>query len=90
MDGDFCFFSSSPRRKNTGIPVNTMIKPSTGITPEQGAELFYLAASGGTDIIKDDEVLGDTDFSPMLKRVKLFMKNAQRAYEETGQKSSTP
>jgi 2,3-diketo-5-methylthiopentyl-1-phosphate enolase len=75
-------------RKLLGIPerplLNTMIKPSTGITPEQGAELFYQAALGGTDIIKDDEVLGDTDFSPVLKRVELYMKRVEQVYRETG------
>ncbi len=75
-------------RKLLGIPerplLNTMIKPSTGITPEQGAELFYQAALGGTDIIKDDEVLGDTDFSPVLRRVELYMKKAEKVFRETG------
>jgi len=83
-------FGISGIRELLGVPerplLNNMIKPSTGITPEQGAQLFYSAALGGTDIIKDDEVLGDTDFSPMLKRVKLYMKNAERVYQETGQK----
>ncbi|MBN1868461.1 ribulose 1,5-bisphosphate carboxylase [Candidatus Sumerlaeota bacterium] len=66
--------------------LNTMIKPSTGITPEQGAELLYAAAVGGTDIVKDDEVLPDTDFSPALRRVELYMKNLRRAEAETGEK----
>ncbi len=66
--------------------LNNMIKPSTGITPEQGAALFYQAAMGGTDIIKDDEVLGDTDFSPVLRRVELYMKEAEKVRAETGRK----
>ena len=66
--------------------LNTMIKPSTGITPEKGAELFYQAGLGGTDIIKDDEVLADTFFSPFLKRVALYLTMAKRTHEETGQK----
>lgn len=77
-------------RKLLGIPerplLNTMIKPSTGITPEKGAELFYQAGLGGTDIIKDDEVLADTGFSPFLRRVELYLRMAKRAHEETGQK----
>jgi len=77
-------------RKLLGVPerplLNTMIKPSTGITPEKGAELFYQAGLGGTDIIKDDEVLADTGFSPFLKRVELYLRMAKRAHEETGQK----
>jgi 2,3-diketo-5-methylthiopentyl-1-phosphate enolase len=83
-------FGVSGIRKLLEIPqrplLNNMIKPSTGITPEQGAALFYEAALGGTDIIKDDEVLGDTDFSPMLKRVELYMKKAEKVCQETGQK----
>jgi 2,3-diketo-5-methylthiopentyl-1-phosphate enolase len=66
--------------------LNTMIKPSTGISPEQGAELFYQAALGGTDIIKDDEVLGDTEFSPALVRLERYLKKAREIYQETGQK----
>jgi len=66
--------------------LNNMIKPSTGTTPEQGAELFHQAALEGTDIIKDDEVLGDTDFSPTLKRVELYMKKAEKVHKEIGHK----
>ncbi|MCD6120426.1 MAG: hypothetical protein J7K04_01155 [Spirochaetales bacterium] len=66
--------------------LNTMIKPSTGISPEQGASLLYKAAFGGADIIKDDEVLSDTDFSPALKRVELYMKQLRQAEKETGEK----
>src|SRR4030043_2451319 len=77
-------------RKLLGVPERplliTMIQPSTGITPEQGAELFYQAGLGGTDIIKDAEVLADTGFSPFLKRVELYLRMAKRTYEETGQK----
>jgi 2,3-diketo-5-methylthiopentyl-1-phosphate enolase len=83
-------FGISGIRNLLGVPerplLNTMIKPSTGITPEQGAELFYQAGLGGTDIIKDDEVLSDTVFSPFLKRVELYLRMAKRAHEETGQK----
>ena len=66
--------------------LNTMIKPSTGISPEQGASLLYKAASGGADIIKDDEVLSNTDFSPALKRVELYMQQLKKAEKETGEK----
>jgi 2,3-diketo-5-methylthiopentyl-1-phosphate enolase len=66
--------------------LNTMIKPSTGLTPEQGAELLYAAAIGGTDIIKDDEVLADPEFSPTLKRLDFYMKKLRIAEKETGEK----
>jgi len=66
--------------------LNNMIKPSTGISPEQGAQLLYQAASGGTDIIKDDEVMGNTELSSVLKRVELYMKALRKAESETGDK----
>jgi 2,3-diketo-5-methylthiopentyl-1-phosphate enolase len=66
--------------------LNNMVKPSTGITPEQGAELLYQAASGGTDIIKDDEVLGNTELSPVLQRVEHYMPKLRKAEKETGEK----
>ncbi len=77
-------------RKLLGVParplLNNMVKPSTGITPEQGAELLYQAASGGTDIIKDDEVLGNTELSPVLQRVERYMPKLRKAEKETGEK----
>ena len=66
--------------------LNNMIKPCTGITPEQGAELLYQVAAGGVDIIKDDEVLGDTELSPVLRRVEAYMKKLRKAERETGEK----
>ncbi len=77
-------------RKLLGVParplLNNMVKPSTGITPEQGAALLYQAALGGTDIIKDDEVMGNTVFSPALKRVEFYMNKLRQAENETGEK----
>ena len=77
-------------RKMVDIPerplLNNMVKPSTGITPEHGAQLLYQAASGGTDIIKDDEVMGNTELSSVLKRVELYMKALRKAESETGDK----
>ncbi len=66
--------------------LNAMIKPNIGWTPDEGAELFYQAAKGGVDIIKDDELMpADADFCPLEARVKKFMKMEQIVYEETGE-----
>jgi 2,3-diketo-5-methylthiopentyl-1-phosphate enolase len=77
-------------RKLLGIEnrplLNTMIKPSTGISPETGSELLYAAAAGGADIVKDDEVLADPEFSPALRRLEVYMKKLQAAERETGEK----
>lgn len=64
-----------------------MIKPCTGITPEVGGRIFYETALGGVDLIKDDELLGNPEFSSVASRVREYKKAALRAYEETGHKT---
>lgn len=64
-----------------------MIKPCTGIPPKVGAKLFYEAAVGGVDIVKDDELLADAPFSHIEERVKEFMVAEKRAYEEKGERT---
>jgi len=66
--------------------LNAMIKPNIGWTPDEGAEIFYQAASGGVDIIKDDELLpANEPFCPLEERVRKNMAMEKRAYEETGE-----
>jgi len=77
-------------RRLLGVPerplLNTMIKPSIGISPDQGAELLYQAAVGGADIIKDDEILADADISPTLRRLERYLRKLELAERETGEK----
>jgi 2,3-diketo-5-methylthiopentyl-1-phosphate enolase len=61
-----------------------MIKPCIGIEPLVGAELFFKAALGGVDVVKDDEVLANTSFSPIVARVKAYMEKEKQAFEQTG------
>ncbi len=61
-----------------------MIKPCTGLTPAQGAEIFRATALGGVDMIKDDELLGSPDFSPVDERVRAYTRAAKEAAQETG------
>ena len=63
-----------------------MIKPCTGITPEEGAKIFYEVALGGVDLIKDDELLGNPSYSKPEARVRAYKQAAQAAYEKTGHK----
>ncbi len=66
--------------------LNCMIKPCISWTPDEGAELFYEAAVGGVDIVKDDELLSaDMPFCPMKERITKFMEKERQAYEETGE-----
>lgn len=97
MPGDFAAEFGGPRfgidgvRELTNVKdrplVLNMIKPCTGITPEQGAEIFYQTALGGVDLIKDDELLGDTSFSPLVRRVQAYEAAASRAESETGHRT---
>jgi 2,3-diketo-5-methylthiopentyl-1-phosphate enolase len=64
-----------------------MIKPCTGFGPEVGARFFAESARGGVDIIKDDELLGNTAFSPMLERVRAYTAAAEQVYQETGHRA---
>lgn len=77
-------------RKILGIKdrplLNAMIKPNIGWTPEEGADIFYEAAKGGVDVIKDDELLPvDEPYCSLEKRVKLIMEKERQVYEETGE-----
>lgn len=75
-------------RRLTGVEgrplVMNMLKPCTGYPPEVGAELFYAVGRGGVDLIKDDELLGNTGFNGVVQRVKAYLAAARRIKEETG------
>ena len=61
-----------------------MIKPCTGLTPEEGAGIFYQSALGGVDLIKDDELFGNPVYSRPEERVKAYKEAAAKAAEVTG------
>ncbi len=69
----------------TGRPlVLNMIKPCLGFAPERGAELFYQSGLGGVDLIKDDEVFGNTSVSSVSGRLAAYNAAARRLKDETG------
>jgi len=65
--------------------LNNMIKPCVYDGVEMGRELFYQAAIGGCDIIKDDELLANQAFNPIKERIPAYMEMVDRAKEETGE-----
>lgn len=70
-----------------GRPVlNNMIKPCTGHSCEIAGELAYEAFVGGCDVVKDDELIADTEFNTLEDRLALVMEAADRATSETGEK----
>jgi 2,3-diketo-5-methylthiopentyl-1-phosphate enolase len=85
-------FGIAGLRQHFGIPqrpiVLNMIKPCTGFGPEVGAAFFAESARGGVDIIKDDELLGNTSFSAMLDRVRAYTRAAEEVYQETGHRAA--
>lgn len=75
-------------RRITGVCdrplVLNMIKPCLGYEPERGAELFYQSGLGGVDMIKDDEVFGNTSISSVNGRIKAYHAAAKKLIDQTG------
>lgn len=67
--------------------VVAIFKPSQGYTAQTGAEIFYEAAAGGVDIVKDDELLANPDYCRRSERVRRYMEMERRAFEETGERT---
>jgi 2,3-diketo-5-methylthiopentyl-1-phosphate enolase len=65
----------------------TMLKPALGLTPKESAEVFYQAAIGGSDAVKDDELLVSHPWSHFLDRVREHERAAQAAFDETGHRT---
>jgi 2,3-diketo-5-methylthiopentyl-1-phosphate enolase len=64
-----------------------MIKPCTGYPPEVGADFLETVARGGCDLIKDDELLADPDFSRVAVRATVYRQRLDRIAEETGHRA---
>ncbi|NWF94757.1 MAG: ribulose 1,5-bisphosphate carboxylase [Candidatus Thorarchaeota archaeon] len=67
--------------------LNNMIKPCVYTSAKMGADLCYEAAVGGSDIIKDDELLANAAFNTLEERIPLFMDAIDRASAEKGEKT---
>lgn len=63
-----------------------VVKPNIGLTPEVFTELASESWLGGLDIAKDDEMLGDVDWSPLSERSRL-MGIARKEAEKITQKN---
>ena len=61
-----------------------VIKPNIGLPPAPFAELGEQALLGGLDIVKDDEMLTDTPWSPLADRAVLLGAASARAAAATG------
>jgi ribulose-bisphosphate carboxylase large chain len=54
--------------------VGGIVKPKTGLTVRQLADMCKEMADGGVDFIKEDEILGEIDICPLEERVEAVMK----------------
>ncbi|CAB4926508.1 MAG: transcriptional regulator [Actinobacteria bacterium] len=75
-------------RRLTGVTdrplLLNMLKPCAGMPPAVARDVFLATALGGIDLIKDDELTADPDYSPVAERVRLFTAAAREAAQETG------
>jgi ribulose-bisphosphate carboxylase large chain len=70
----------------TDRPIVTgVVKPNIGLPIEHFAHIAEEALRGGTDIAKDDEMLGDVDYSPLRERARAVFEGVRRAAAATGE-----
>ncbi|MHA1299626.1 MAG: RuBisCO large subunit C-terminal-like domain-containing protein [Candidatus Helarchaeota archaeon] len=76
-------------RKLLNVPkrplLNNMIKPCVYTWADSFKDVFFEAAVGGCDIIKDDELVAAQDFNTLEQRVPAYMEMVDKAKEETGE-----
>jgi ribulose 1,5-bisphosphate carboxylase large subunit-like protein len=66
--------------------IGMIIKPTSGLSPEDVAKMCYEAALGGIRFIKDDEKMLNPQYCPLDKRVEAVVKALKKAEEKTGLK----
>jgi len=69
--------------KNDAL-IGTIIKPNVGLSSEDTANLVSVLCEAGLDFIKDDEISGNSLFSPFSKRVCAVMDKVRRYRDRTG------
>lgn len=61
-------------RRWLGVPerplLGGIVKPSLGLSPPEVAATAAALARGGCDLVKDDELMADPDWCPLLERVR--------------------
>ncbi|MDA1372779.1 MAG: RuBisCO large subunit C-terminal-like domain-containing protein [Proteobacteria bacterium] len=63
----------------------SVLKPCVGVDAKTAGDIFYQHALGGSDVIKDDELMAYSGEIKLEDRVKLCIAAENRAYEETGE-----
>jgi ribulose-bisphosphate carboxylase large chain len=78
-------------KKYLGVPENepvigTIVKPTSGLTDDEAAEMCGKFAEDGLQFIKDDEKFMNTPHCPLQSRVEKVMNNIKKAEDKTGKK----
>jgi 2,3-diketo-5-methylthiopentyl-1-phosphate enolase len=61
-----------------------IFKPALGLSADDHAAILQEVASAGLDIIKDDEIMGDLEVAPTLKRWEACRKVLDEVKQQTG------
>lgn len=64
--------------------IMAIFKPALGLSADDHAVILQEVASAGLDIIKDDEILGDLEVAPTLKRLEACRKVLDEVKQQTG------
>lgn len=84
-------FGSAGTRKLMGIGggaiVGTIVKPSVGLTGEPFRALIRELVEAGIDFIKDDELMGDPPYFPVVERVRIVSEEVERGAQRTGKRT---
>nr|VDD88902.1 RuBisCO long chain, Form IV [uncultured bacterium] len=62
------------------------VKPCVGMGPKAFAKRAFEALLGGTDIVKDDELICSPSYSPLIQRVQAVSRSVKEAEQKTGEK----
>ena len=72
-----------------GIPqrplMMSIFKPCVGLSARDLGDMYYQQVLGGSDIVKDDEILPDLDICPTEQRLALCLQAGRQSRRETGQ-----
>lgn len=64
--------------------IMAIFKPALGLSADDHASILQKVASAGLDIIKDDEILGDLEVAPTLKRLEACRQVLEQVKQQTG------
>lgn len=65
----------------------TVVKPALGLSPEESGKVVREAALGGSDAVKDDELLVEHPWSHLETRVQEHERAAREVFDETGHRT---